>query len=630
MNSIGIKYNLDEDLLLNDDVRPLKAMTLLHIIPRYFTPELLIKYSRPIYPGIINLEQEDTSFRKIFWERIEIEVVEAVKRFIPVSMDKEIREVTHFVGSQIYLFLAKNRYEFATLSIILKNLVFTWQGTIKLWDTILKVLQTKVVTVELGFKIASKNFMGDEILYELYEHLSQDAKLVYIWENPMKEENIPMHFWMSRFTGYFRKIETPIFKDENGEIIEICFHEKFTKSSLDYLFFWAMTSYADMAVQIIWNRGATHPMQKYKTLILMLKLISGDFRMANLTIYLLSVISEKDMEMYLQLRSAIIFKYLLLQLRWQSSFKKVLEVLHSGFEGAAYITIFKFMISIICSDNRDEFSECTLKDFLLKMPFAAKQQFLGEYDSLYYNMLQNLYNNNDFESCSVLLEIGGPLNEENLFSTSLVTILFDMHIFSGKYQVIDNIFEFYFDSTDSVNRLKRTFYNQKALHVCQIFITYQQWDNLNLFTNWCLSFVTLGDISLLKQDVLFVEDGKFIKKLIFQDQETDDALQLVDRVLEWYFGSQEAIKRFKSSIIMVKEMENSDIVDPQIINVYAEIRNCISKFRVPFLRRFFEWRDCSNEEISEIKNNLLKNNDFCTLIFSKRNVLNFFSLLAVL
>ncbi|KAL7631344.1 UNVERIFIED_CONTAM: hypothetical protein RMT77_018345 [Armadillidium vulgare] len=628
-NSIRILYDIRRDILQNDDVTSLKKLSFFIVIPRFFTPYLLQKYSILVYPEISYQECKDRSFKKYRWEQIEVEVAVSVKRFIGVSMDREIDEVIHFISNQIFLFLSKNHYSYNTVINIFKNIVFTWQGTINLEETFENVIFNANLTRKVKFEIACKNFLDEEILTR-YMLLTDDDIFNYLEEDPIVEENIPVYFWLCQFQDYIKKIEKTCFQNIHGEFIVIYFTGQLTRSSTDYIFLWALFTYNDLAVEHIWRNYISIVPDRYQVISIIYSIVFSDFRMANCIIYLLTEISELEFEIFFQVRSILIFKYLLEDLKWQSSFLKVLDVLHTGFEVGTHIAIFKYMISMICSDYRDKFKRRILREFLSRMPFEAKWQFLVDNDSLYYDMLQSLYNNNDLESCSVLLEIGGPLNENNLFSTNLVTILFDKHIFSGKLQVIDNLLKFYFDTTYLANRLKKRFFDQRALYICQTIFSYQTWENLKLFINWCLKFVSLREVILLKSDILLVDDGKLFKKLIFQDQDTDDAFQHVDEVLVWCLHSKMLINYFKGCLVMVKEAENDDDKGFQKINCYAEIRECVSKLKFPFLSRFFKWRKCSDEEINEIKSNLLVDEDFYALIFRKRTELNFFPLFALM
>ncbi|KAL7631343.1 UNVERIFIED_CONTAM: hypothetical protein RMT77_018344 [Armadillidium vulgare] len=633
-NEFGIIYDLRKDLLLNEDVKdahlcefdqPLKIKSLLKAVQKFFTPELIMKYSLPIYPDVTGSNSNNIKIAKYRWEKIEIIVREEVKKFTKVPLPKEIEQVTHFVGNQIFLFLSKNQYPIFVLKTIIENLVFTWQGTINLHETYLRVLETRDLSDEVKFQIACKNFISEEVIFNYLLRLPEDVIIEYLHEKVI-EENIPVYFWICRYTGIVKKIEDTPFQTDPGEYTTVYFAKDYTGSPIDYLFLWAMFTFNDMALHYIWENFTSHAADRHETLILMLSLVIGDFRMANIVIYLLSKISDNEINIFFEARSSIIFEYLIVELRWKSSFFKVLNVLHEGFQDGTHVTIFKFIISVICKHRNGRLSRRVLEEFLMKMPIAAKCKILDDNEDLYYNLLQTLYNRQDLESCSLLLEIGGPLTVENLYSTNLGKILFEMHISNLKFTVIDDILKYSWTTSRSIHALKTKFFQERAFQVCHKFISIQGLESLNLFVNWCLSFVSLKDIMLLKSEVLLIQNGEPLKKLIFQDPETDVAFEYVDKILEWCFGSEDLITYLKSCIIMVSEVENRNISGSKNYNIYSEIRKCASEFQFQFLRHLFEWKPCSFEEVKEIKTNLMNDKELFKLIFHRKSVLKFFSI----
>lgn len=618
MNNIfGIKYDLRQDLYFNDVFKPLKTLCLLRIIPKLFTPELLFKYGLGIYPQVAEskCKTENIEYRKKF-SFVESMVYENAKGYIRIPINKDIARVTHFIGSQIFNFLSKNRYSYIIICHMLMNLVFNYQGTINLKKTVLKVLDIKNIPDTEKFEIACQNFIGEDVILKYFWALSLPSRTQYLHENPIVNENIPKYFWVCRFLGATKKIDFTDLQSVTGDSGQIYFESTNSQSSIKYIFYWAFCTFNDMAVQYLWEEFISNRRQRDKILAVILTKFFNDIRMTNSVIYLLSNITDREIAIPFQLPSETIFRFLLLELRWQCLFSKVLEVLHVRLGERMYIVIFRFMISILCSDSKEKFDRCLLKDFLIKMPIRVRIKILNNHRYfLCYNIIE-LYRRGDLESCSFLTTIVGPLDTNNVFITSPGITMIDLLFICNKSIIIDLILRNSIYSPIVIRNFKMEFYRRRAHTICQYLIIYRYWSSLDGFINWCLTFIPAEFIKVMKIYILVGEDGKFLKKLIFHNREAEGNFEYVDRVLKWCFSSQNDIIKYKNSIIMVKETETHEMASGSFkVNIYKEIRDCFSNFQTLFLIRLFEWKPCFSEEVNEIMKCLHYDNEFHQDVF---------------
>ncbi|KAL7631346.1 UNVERIFIED_CONTAM: hypothetical protein RMT77_018347 [Armadillidium vulgare] len=590
-NKFGIMYDLRQDLHHNNAVKHLKTISLIFIIPRFFKPEILKKYSLIYHEETDSNRKIEWTVSKKVWESIESQVVEAASKFFKVPLQREIAEVTHFIGSQIFLFLTKNHYSINDIY-ILKNLVFNWQGTINMENTIQRVLQLSNIPVTEKFETVCRNFMSEDVINQYFLLSPLDSLTTYLGENPMVKRNIPIYFWVCRFTGSRKTIDLSDLRNVIGENKIINFSNENNFSTIECFFYWSFFSYNDMAVQFLWERYISQARGRDRIVNVIFSNLNSDFRMVNSVIYLLSKISDREIKMIFPLYSTTIFEFILLDLRWQTLFSQVLEVLHEEFWDNIYIDIFKFIIYILCSNIKDKFDKCVLKEFLIKMPISVKRIILNDKCFFLRDMIPKLYDLNDLESCSIVLTILGPLDANSVFITNSDITFFDSLLFSGKSTIVDSILEYSLNTATAIKYFKNTFYSKKACGICQYLITFHYWKSLNWFLNWVLTFKSQEDISELKLDILIAEDGKFLRKIIFNDrEEDDDVFQNVDKILEWCLGSQDLVTNFKKCIIMIRKIENNeDSLDLFQINIYPEIKYCIKKNQEKFLTRLFKWK----------------------------------------
>ncbi|KAL7631529.1 UNVERIFIED_CONTAM: hypothetical protein RMT77_018170 [Armadillidium vulgare] len=609
-NIFGIMYDLRSDIHYNDVLKPLGTLSLLRFIPRYFTSDLLIKYFLLVYPEVTDVSWDKRKDKKVLWDNIEEKVVSTTNLFVPFLLQRESAEVIHFVGTEIFFFLTKIPYPLVTVIFILKNLVFNWQGTINLEKTFLKVLDVENIPVSEKFEIACKTFMSEGTILK-YFLLFPLAASTYLNEHPIKKQNIPIYFWICRFTGYFKKIDISDFQSAIGcEFKEIYFSNMNNPLNNKYLLYWSVCTFNDMAVQYLWERFISRSRDKERILIDIFSKVINDFRMINCVIYLLTKLSNRQTTTFFRLRYTLIFKYLLVELRWQNLFGKVLEALHINFSEAIYIDIFKYMIRVLSSTFKDKFDVCLFNEFLIKMPVSLKLTFLTDQAFFLCVMIPKLYSRGDLETCSLLCTTLGPLDASSVFITHLRMTLFDLLIINNNSNIIEHILEYSLVFPALINEFKNNFYRVRAVSLCKYFILKHKTTSLISFTNWCLTIKPRQDINQLKLNVIGV-NGNFLKRVIFQDRVSEDALEYVDEVLRWCSDSQDFATRIKKCIIMVKESDNPEHTTNHLqINVYEELKDCVQNFQTTFIRRFISWKSCTNEEITEIINCLLNDDEF--------------------
>ncbi|KAL7631349.1 UNVERIFIED_CONTAM: hypothetical protein RMT77_018350 [Armadillidium vulgare] len=615
-------YDLSRDLISTDE-NSLKMINLFNIITRLYTPELILHHVNNLYPQITT--QDDASFKanQPIWEEIERTVVAEAKTIILLPIESKIVEVTHYIGTQIYIFLSKNNYPINILAIILNNLKFTQQGTINLKDTFSRVIRIQTLHNTIKFEIACRNFMGEEVILKYFKQLPHILIQKYLNENPETDERIPICFFVCRFTKTTKRIERTFFGDPNGDPVVIYFSNINDRSALEYLFYWAMLTFNDMALHYLWKRYISLMGNRDSIINTLITLASGDVRMTNFIIYLLLNISSDEASLFFYARSNVIFSHFLLQLRWQNSFVKVIRRLNTDFEVGTYTIILKNMVTILCSDERHKFSMDVFREFTNIIPDSEKITIFNDHSLFILLLLHNLLINKELEASIILMKIGNPFAIDKLFMKDFGIILFEMIVYLKDFKSIDVLLENTMSSPESIEKFKKFLFDRKAYKICDTFISQKKLEDMKEFINWCLKFISPIDIKSFISSILFYENGKITRNILFHNLENaDQNFEYVDKVLQFCYDSEDRINVYKSCLIMVKKRAEN-VANIPTISLYLEIMDCTVNSKFSFLTQLFKWKNCLDEEIRLIKNSLISDVEYLNVILFGLNLVDY-------
>lgn len=621
MEGNKIVYDLSQDIVAKD-VKTLKNLSVLYIIQRLYNPELILQHLSEIYPEITR-EEEKMKRNKVSFSYIEYPVSRRAKAFITLSMADKIEEVTHLVCNQIFIFLSKNYYRRGILNKMLKNLQFTSQGTVNTRETFRKVIQSPGISYIDKFEIACRNFMEEDVILSYFRKLPEFIIYNYLSEPLERKEQIPVLFFLCRFTGITKKIEVDFFRDEDASLVPTSFSNVNNKSALEYLFYWSELTFNDMAVHYLWDEYISLLEDRRVLINCRMKNVRGDIRLSNFVVYILSNVNENEKMICVEACSSVFIDYLLQQARWHSSFIKIIEMLKRYFKEESYVTTLRLMISILCCKHisADIFSKSVFRKFLKLIPQNVKVNFILERESFMCNMLKDLFIQRDLESFLILMETDDLLGADRILMTEGAIALFEMFVCNGDWDFINGVFNNITSSSDDIREFKNKLLNRKGYGICDFFINGGKYEDLKFFLKWCLTFASKENISIN----LYMENGNLITKLLSISSGVPDGVDLADIVLGYCFHSKKKKNSYKRHISLIDEgpIENEIYAQPYALNLYTVIRKCAVNSKFFYLRKLFRWKNCDGDEVNMVKRTLLNDYEFFRVIFLEKNILEF-------
>ncbi|KAL7637838.1 UNVERIFIED_CONTAM: hypothetical protein RMT77_011450 [Armadillidium vulgare] len=183
---ISLKYDLGRNfIVIGEKPFTLQHLIILNAVKTCFKSE-----------GIIEKIGSKSLPARYNWYDIENDVAEMILTSkVPILFYGEFRQVIHFVGNEIFEFLFKLKNGKMNV-IFLKNLVFTWQGTINSIETVLHILNDEEVCNDDKLKIALKYFAGKKQIKKCLETIGCSDIKKWAENKDIRDElQIPIYFW---------------------------------------------------------------------------------------------------------------------------------------------------------------------------------------------------------------------------------------------------------------------------------------------------------------------------------------------------------------------------------------------------------------------------------------------------
>ncbi|KAL7637839.1 UNVERIFIED_CONTAM: hypothetical protein RMT77_011451 [Armadillidium vulgare] len=203
---ISLKYDLGRNfIVIGEYPFTLQHLIILNAVKTCFKSKEIIE----------KIESKRLAASRYNWYDIENDVAEVILTSkVPTHLYEEYRQVIHFVGNEIYEFLFKLKDEVTYIIIFfLKNLVFTWQGTINIIETVLQILilNDEEVSNDDKLKIAMRYFAGKKQVKKCLETIGCSDIKEWAESKILREElQIPIYFWnwlIYDDQGSFKKLQ---------------------------------------------------------------------------------------------------------------------------------------------------------------------------------------------------------------------------------------------------------------------------------------------------------------------------------------------------------------------------------------------------------------------------------------
>ncbi|KAL7630279.1 UNVERIFIED_CONTAM: hypothetical protein RMT77_019578 [Armadillidium vulgare] len=567
-------YDLKQDLL-NEELKSLKNIAMVYASASFYKKEDITEEIHQIWEAVI---KSDISFYEENW-KILMRKVENKFHDTFHSPNDEIKEqiciMSDFVGKQIFKFFSKEISP-KEIPLFIRNFVFTSQGTINTYKTVIRILDEEDMTKEFKFSFACKYFTEEnrirDYLYDLSEPVQQWLKQL----DALKEYSFtPLYYWSNKIIGK-KKMKINLDVDSKKRSNE---DSKIKKQKEYHLFKWALLNKNDTAVQYLWENLVSSSKMKEAILSdLSCELVK--FGNQNIFVFLLQKTTDFSLEWFSE-HSHAILRQLLTNCRWKNRFAKIAEYLESRFR-FLNTTIIKEIISLIQksknpSQERDEYCEI-LQDCLLIIPTQNYVKSLIDIilDENFYDMLFPVINEKKTKLFKKICDIMNRKNLSHKFLNCSRTF-FHAVVLKEDFNFIEVVLEDISNSQKEYLKNKEDFSTKTAFGICDSLLNNNEWESLNKLITWFSKFYSKYEINRLKHSVLYNFNSTLLRKIITkgaglpyieypskssqslslklneeivkpasEKEMCSDALLKLDKLLSWSLGSEEEIKKFKS------------------------------------------------------------------------------------
>ncbi|KAL7637728.1 UNVERIFIED_CONTAM: hypothetical protein RMT77_011337 [Armadillidium vulgare] len=604
-------YDLAQNYLFVKEQTPLKYNCATSIVSYIFKSEYIINEIRsielPNHRQFKVVEEWDVIVKKV--EKI------AIKWVFSNHFHDLIKEVVAFTASEIYLFLLKNR--FFDRSLFLKNLVYTPQGTINTYKTVLEILKNDDITNELKFEIACFYFVGKSVIEDCFNKIPHSSRVVYLrLEDVDFKKRVTIFYWFHRLNFIDQDDFDNFLIKSNNELDSSADRSIPIFSTLNILLLWAVYCVNDTAVSYLCRKFRVYfnPPIFLKKFFLINGFGTDHQNLSNIYMYLHFDNGGRDLDFFSIMKH--IFLQTIVSRRWICLFFKFLEDYQKTYDDVEYsIILRKIVESLVTNLMKKLYSKNyknTLNSYINLMPSTAKEFLKNKAQSEYFCLVQYLLLARDKESAISILSFG---NAEKFFGN---TIFFLQLLKETEFALIDQCMKGILTPITAIKLRQRIFLNH-AGEVCTKFILFNSWNSLNSFLKWGSSFFSLQYIVNFKKSIPFLSNGTVIKLIVFATKLNikDYKFKFADSVLFWCLGSKDFVSMYKKRAVLA----GTDLEDVnECINFYQEIINCILNRKLKFLNKLFLWASCSPEEVKFVKKKLKKDDAFLNLICKRNNI----------
>ncbi|KAL7637726.1 UNVERIFIED_CONTAM: hypothetical protein RMT77_011335 [Armadillidium vulgare] len=505
-----------------------------------------------------------TSFFYDKWKEIERNVDENLLEYFASMEFNNIlchlvkrKTKIHFIGMQILDLIKKRPHldiHFPTEFV--PFIVFTGQGTINMFKSVLKFTEMSTLGSYQMFKIKCHFFLANEIK-ESYQLLLDNEK-------GMARENTEddiLKFWLWEIDG--------ITLNKNHLEENSVFYEK--------LFFDVIDANNDIAVAYLWNNIISNLKRERAILEEALKSIVDNSLKINILMFLVFQVNENEFEEFFQTSSFKVIENVISEVRWFCLFKYIFDVLNFYFDKNLASKIF----GLLCDSNCRYYPKGV--GFNLVVNYFVSLDVLFKINIVEVstpgtrvtkNHFGNISHENKDEYCEKLLL--GFQNVTALNAFFLSASGFETLIESAKigylYKFLDfflkNIFGYY-----ELYVIKHNFFHYEKDRICSYFIENSKFSQMKQFVNYFSEYYK--SIQQFKDGIPYRNNGRLIRESLFP---TDGYLgsENIDKthiLLLWCLHTEEKVELFKSEMDLISDSGYSNVY-------FDKILDCVKK--IPF------------------------------------------------
>ncbi|KAL7637713.1 UNVERIFIED_CONTAM: hypothetical protein RMT77_011322 [Armadillidium vulgare] len=627
----NLRYELAENFIYNQKEETMKFQILTFFFKRLCRKAVAIDY---FYENLENIRASENTNIKIANDLTE----KYTKQIIFVASNSNFSFVNRFrpfLKESIYLLalqvcdllkketVAKDNW--MNVSLLMKNLSMTRQGTVNLMKTVHQILTTEQLDPSHSCELACYYFITDEVVNNHYEMVINQKSSYFEGHTKYEALKDCLIYWK----WFILNCEKEKIKNWVKNTDEMLQNAVFTISNYKTLnaivkiFENSVRYNNEIAVHYLW----TNFISKIKNADFVLRKLLVDFTPSPLHINInMFLLFQIDIEKILSCQK---FNYLLIlenifrNFRWKSLFIKTLNGFKSLFDLNSFLNLLNILIVTHSFDFSTEIN--IIIEFINSFPSYVQECLSVDPQFFYNNVLkksfiyakQNLLN-------SLLKTYSKKFDFRVFLLTDSGSDLIVETIKNGNIGFINNFIHDRYIRSDVIN-LKRFWFYGKGEILYKYFIEVEQFESLCAVIDWLYE----GEPESLqgfKERMLNRSKGLYLKNSIFRsnvDSDTD-LFASVNEFLLWSLKTKESIYLFKRNINLCpnpsqKESEN-------LVSCYDELITWILESKWDLIELFFSWKDCLFYEKRLFLRNLINDDDFITeIILKARNSTVFFN-----
>ncbi|KAL7637749.1 UNVERIFIED_CONTAM: hypothetical protein RMT77_011358 [Armadillidium vulgare] len=610
----NLRYDLAKNkIYYEDDKNSLKFEVLTILIELLCRKGVINEY---IYHNFETLrDNEDNSVNYIIAHNLteiltEMNILEPsnLNFFFLSQFRTYIKEIVFFVAMEICDLLKKEtvaKDSRMNVSLLLKNLSITRQGTVDLMTTVLRILRKEQLDPSHSCELACFYFIVDDILNNHCVMVINQQSSYFEGHAKYKDVKESLNYWRWFFTYHKDYVKILL---QDMETILLC---KRSRKTIINMFKECVKCNNEIAVQYLWNFYVSKIRSVYCILREVLLISAPSSLHINITMFILFQIDIKKIgKIFIISIHRLILINILRNTRWHFCFAKIFRMFCAYFDFNAFLNLLKILLDTYFIDSSTEINIIT--EYIDTFPHYIKYCLSSENYFSINNILTKPFINGKKELVNSLLIFSNKFFLRNfLFSDTGVNLVSEA-IQKGNLEFIKSFTQEHYMRFEIV-RFKRFLFYSKREILYKHFMQIRQYQKLMDLIDW-LSDEISEDLKGYNERMLCKNNGLYLKHMLYMTNvdSNSNPFPIVSKFLLRCFKTNGSVSCFKRKIILypIKSLNETS----KHISCYEELKIWIIKSKWNLLEVFFSWRVCTSFDKLNFLNTLINDKLFISEI----------------
>lgn len=538
-------------------------------------------------------------------------------------MRKQIESVIYLVTSQaVSFFQIAKIYLMKEKNLVIKNLVFTTQGTVNTKKTIIKVIEKENLTSSRKFELAAQFFLEEKTVKHLYGKLTKEEK--YPYKGIGIDVNFACYFWIWRMLKSRKIIKyfLAYYWLEDEEKQEPMTSIKRDDYVIQNIFRRAVEHHNECAVHYLWSTFVSKLRERQ---LIMEESICSYFRKAthtNIVIYLIleSRLNElKDVYTTKGLEIQMLYK----NKRWIDLHIEIQKIIQGYYKDDDYYIMFYNIVKSFSDKDSTKINLEFLRQFFITIPQEQRNMLKDNTHSfsVYFSLLRVVFKNSDYRLARLILSHCEGALVYKLFHSDAGMELLKILVKKCSFGCVEGILKEIL-TDDQIRRIKNTLFELKNFELFNIYLYFGK-VKLKLLLDWFSVSVDTSLIQKFRSEYPYYYYGIVVKEVIFELRKRpyQESFFNTEIILEWLADGN--VDRMKSSIsLLIKEKEGEHI-HISLIRCYKQVTELVLEPDWKYLSELMTWKGCTFDDKQSLGRKLLSDNSLLKKM-SEKDSLNYF------